>query len=97
MPKLSVVVPIYNVEDYLDECLRSLAGQTFVLTGTLSTMTREDASAALERLGAKVAGSVSKKTTAVIAGSDPGSKADRARELGVPLLTEEQLLDVLRA
>ena len=74
-----------------------LSGKTYVLTGTLSTMTREQATEAIEALGGKVTGSVSKKTAAVIAGADAGSKAERARELGVPLLTEEQLLAVLKS
>jgi DNA ligase (NAD+) len=65
-----------------------LAGKTYVITGTLSTMTREEATAALERLGAKVTGSVSRKTTAVIVGEDAGSKADKARDLGVKMLDE---------
>ena len=68
-----------------------LAGHTYVLTGTLPGMTREDATAALERLGAKVAGSVSKKTTGVIAGDEPGSKVDKARALGVPVLDASAL------
>ena len=58
------------------------AGRTYVITGTLSSMSREEATAALERLGAKVAGSVSKKTTAVIVGEEAGSKADKARGTG---------------
>jgi len=53
-------------------------------------MSREQATAALERLGAKVAGSVSKKTTGVIVGAEAGSKADKARDLGVPMLDEQQ-------
>ena len=67
-----------------------LAGKTFVLTGTLATMTREDATAALERLGAKVSGSVSKKTSCVVFGSEAGSKLEKARKLGVETLDEEQ-------
>jgi DNA ligase (NAD+) len=73
-----------------------LAGKTVVLTGRLVNMTRTEAEAALRRSGASVAGSVSKKTSAVFAGEDAGSKADRARELGVPVLGEEQLLEILR-
>jgi DNA ligase (NAD+) len=73
-----------------------LAGKTVVLTGRLENMTRPEAEAALRRSGANVAGSVSKKTSAVFAGEDAGSKADRARELGVPVLGEEQLLEILR-
>ncbi len=65
-----------------------LAGKTFVLTGTLSSMPREDAKQKLQALGAKVASSVSKKTDYVIVGEDPGSKADKARELGVTMLDE---------
>jgi DNA ligase (NAD+) len=72
-----------------------LAGKTFVLTGTLSTLTREQAAARIEAAGAKIAGSVSNKTSYVVAGVDPGSKYDRARELGIPVLDEEGLLHLL--
>ena len=72
-----------------------LSGKTYVITGTLSGMTREEAEAALTRLGAKVAGSVSRKTAGVIVGSDPGSKAEKARELDVPTLDEQAFLDLI--
>lgn len=71
---------------------RPLANQTFVITGTLSSMTREAAAEALQKLGAKVSNSVSAKTTAVIAGADPGSKLQKAQALQVPVLTEQEFL-----
>jgi DNA ligase (NAD+) len=72
------------------------AVRTFVLTGTLAGMTRDEAKALIETAGHKVAGSVSRKTDYVVAGADAGSKLDRARSLGIPLLDEQQLKDVLR-
>ena len=72
-----------------------LAGKTYVITGTLTSMTREAAQSALESLGAKVAGSVSKRTTAVIVGADPGSKAEKAQSLGVPLLDERGFAELI--
>lgn len=71
-----------------------LAGQTVVLTGTLSSMGRDDAKARLQQLGAKVSGSVSAKTHAVIAGDNAGSKLTKANELNVPVWTEQQMLDL---
>jgi len=69
-----------------------LAGKAYVVTGTLASMTREEATAAIERLGGSVKGSVSRKTAAVIAGRDAGGKAERARELGVAILDEAAFL-----
>ncbi len=75
--------------------VQDLAGRTFVLTGTLGTLSRPDAKAKLQARGARVTGSVSKKTDYVVVGADPGSKADKAAELGVPVLDEAGLLALL--
>jgi DNA ligase (NAD+) len=72
-----------------------LAGKTFVLTGTLDALTRDGAKEKLQALGAKVAGSVSKKTDYVVVGEEPGSKADKAKELGVTTLGEKEFLKLL--
>ena len=72
-----------------------LAGQTYVLTGTLPTLSRDQAKAMLEAAGAKVAGSVSKKTYCVVAGAEAGSKLDKARELGLRVIDEAGLLELL--
>ena len=72
-----------------------LEGQTVVLTGTMPTLSRDEAKQRLEALGAKVAGSVSKKTSFVVAGEAAGSKLDKAHELGVPVWDESQLLALL--
>jgi DNA ligase (NAD+) len=74
---------------------RPLSGKTVVLTGTLPTLSREEAKELLEAAGAKVAGSVSKKTDYVVAGAEAGSKLDKARELGVPVLDEDGLRQLL--
>jgi DNA ligase (NAD+) len=71
------------------------AGKTFVLTGTLPTMTREEATAKIEALGGKVTGSVSKKTDFVLAGAEAGSKLSKAQELGVKILDEQEFLVML--
>lgn len=70
---------------------QTLAGTTWVLTGALAHYSREEATAALKALGAKVTGSVSARTSFVVVGADPGSKYDKARELGVPVLSEDEL------
>ena len=73
-----------------------LSGKTFVLTGTLPTLKREEAKEMIEAAGGKVSGSVSKKTNYVVAGEAAGSKLTKAGDLGIPVLTEEQLLSLLQ-
>jgi DNA ligase (NAD+) len=79
-----------------DRTPKPLAGKTFVLTGTLPTMTRDEAKDAIEAAGGKVAGSVSKKTHSVVAGADAGSKLDKARDLGIAILDEDGLKALLQ-
>lgn len=74
---------------------KPLAGLTFVITGTLPTLSRDEAKDKLEMAGAKVAGSVSKKTHYLVAGEDAGSKLDKARENGVEVIDEARMLDIL--
>ena len=71
-------------------------GKTFVLTGTLSTMTRDEAKEIIVRLGGKAAGSVSKKTSYVVAGEEAGSKLTKAQELGITILSEQEFLDMTK-
>lgn len=86
----------WQEEQILSADEQPLNGQTWVLTGTLSGMTRDQAKEKLEQLGAKVAGSVSKKTACVVAGEAAGSKLAKAEQLGVPVLDEEGLANLLR-
>jgi DNA ligase (NAD+) len=73
----------------------ALAGKTFVLTGTLPTMTREEATEAIESRGGKVSGSVSKKTSYLVAGEEAGTKLDKAKALGTPILTETEFRAII--
>jgi DNA ligase (NAD+) len=72
-----------------------LAGKTLVFTGTLQKLTREQAKEKAEAAGGKAAGSVSKKTSYVVAGEEAGSKLDKARDLGVPVITEDEFLALI--
>ena len=74
-----------------------LTGKSYVLTGTLASMTRDEATIAITRLGGKVAGSVSKRTAGVVVGAEPGTKADKAKVLGVPTLDEAAFLALVRS
>ena len=78
-----------------EEASEAFAGKTFVLTGTLSSMTRDEASAKIKARGGKVTGSVSAKTSFVIAGEEAGSKLTKANALGIPVLTEDAFLAML--
>ena len=73
-----------------------LAGSTFVLTGTLPAMSRKEASQLIESHGGKVTSSVSKKTSYVLAGEEAGSKLEKAQQLGIPILTEEEFLQMIQ-
>ncbi|MCH7865586.1 MAG: NAD-dependent DNA ligase LigA [Proteobacteria bacterium] len=88
---------LLTVEDFQapDTASSAIAGKTVVFTGALETLSRAEAKARAENLGAKVAGSVSKKTDYVVIGADAGSKAKKARELGVTTLTEEEWLELI--
>ena len=91
---LAGIDPILPVEISVDEL--PLSGNTYVITGTLNEMGRSDAKAQLETLGAKVSSSVSKNTTALIAGEKAGSKLTKAESLGVEVLNEDALIKLLK-
>lgn len=88
------IIPCEQVSD-MDSSSRPFLNQTFVLTGTLSTLKREQAREILEKLGAKVSGSVSKKTSAVVAGESAGSKLTKAQELGIKIYNEAEFIELL--
>ena len=86
-------VSFQSREELLDD---RFSGKTFVLTGTLSNYTRDEASAIIEKYGGKASGSVSKKTSYVLAGENAGSKLTKAQELGIPVITEEEFAAMIQ-
>lgn len=95
---LARLVPLLQIENpqSVDVATQSFAGQTFVLTGTLAAMSRDEAKEAIKARGGSVSSSVSKKTTYVVAGENPGSKFDDAQKLGVPILDEQDFLKLFK-
>ena len=96
LTRLKKHIAITNGEYREDAGSLPLSGKTFVLTGTLSSMSRDEAKAKLRALGADVASSVSKNTYAVVAGDEAGSKLDKAQELSVKIMDEKELETLLR-
>jgi DNA ligase (NAD+) len=88
-------VEMEEARDEQEERPQTLAGLTFVLTGALEALTRDEAGARLKALGAKVTGSVSKRTSYVVAGAAAGSKLAKAEQLGIPVLDEAALQRIL--
>jgi DNA ligase (NAD+) len=84
---------VYHQTKTADE---RLSGKTFVLTGTLSNYTRDEAKVLIEKAGGKVSGSVSKKTDFVVAGEDAGSKLTKAQSLGVKILSENEFIEMIQ-
>ncbi len=93
--KMFGVDPIQEVKDAPDPASLPLAGMNIVVTGTLQAYSREGIKALIKENGGKSADSVSKKTTYVVVGDNPGSKAEKAAELGVPIISEAQLIEMI--
>ena len=85
----------FKFENNIAQRTNELEGKTFVLTGTLQSMTRDEAGDKIKMKGGKTSSSVSKKTSFVIAGENPGSKLDKAQDLGVIILSEEEFLKLI--
>jgi DNA ligase (NAD+) len=90
--RLQGVWPTSNIQSKMEFGPQPFSGLSFVITGTLPTMSREEARDFIQLRGGKVTGSVSKKTNYLLVGENPGSKFEKAQELGVPTLDEEALL-----
>lgn len=88
---------VLNIQDYVKKTISNkLEGKSIIFTGTLKTMTRQEAKARAEELGAKVVGSISAKTDMIVVGEDSGSKLKKAEEFGVKILTEDDWLEILK-
>jgi DNA ligase (NAD+) len=85
-----------NMECSIQVADNRFAGKTFVLTGALTMFTRDEATAQIEKFGGKASGSVSKRTSFVVVGENAGSKERKARELGIPILTEAEFLEMIQ-
>ena len=85
----------FKFENTVQNRTNELSGKTFVLTGTLNSMTRDEAGDIIKMMGGKTSSSVSKKTSYVVAGVNPGSKLDKAQDLGVIILNEEEFLKLV--
>ena len=85
-----------NMQAHTQRVDSRFMGMTFVLTGTLPTLKRDEASALIEQYGGKTAGSVSKKTSIVLAGEDAGSKLVKAQQLGIRIVDEQEFLELLK-
>ena len=85
-----------NMDSTVQKVDDRFAGMTFVLTGTLPTLKRDEAAALIERYGGKTAGSVSKKTSVVLAGEDAGGKLAKARQLGIRVISQAEFEEMLK-
>ena len=95
--RINELKKVVNIQDYKQNIKSNkLQGKSIIFTGTLQTMTRQEAKARAEELGAKVVGSISSKTDMIVVGEDSGSKLKKAQELGIKILTEEDWLNILK-
>ena len=97
MTELIEILKSYGVNTVYQSDVKSdkLAGLTFVITGTLPDMTRDEAKTLIEQNGGKCSGSVSKKTSYVLAGEEAGSKLTKAQQLGVTVISQQQLIEMI--
>ena len=93
---MCICLKISQMKFQLQKPADTLSGLTFVLTGTLENMSRDEAAALIRDAGGKVTGSVSKKTSYVVVGENAGSKEKKARELGIPILSEDDFLNMIQ-